>query len=178
MVIEPTDLLGVFVVEPELVIDERGSFGRTYCRLEFATRGIEFTPGQSSISHNTRKGTLRGLHYQASPHSESKLVRCTVGAAFDVAADVRPDSPTFGQSVAVELTAENRRALYIPPGVAHGFQTLIDNTELLYLISGSYEPTAERGVRWNDPALAIDWPSDQPTVVSDRDRKLPHLRQA
>jgi dTDP-4-dehydrorhamnose 3,5-epimerase len=173
--LEPTALIGVFVVEPEPVIDARGSFARTYCQREFGDHGIEFLPVQASTSHNIRAGTIRGLHYHASPGGEAKLVRCTQGAAFDVAADVRPDSPSFGTWVAFELTAGNRRGLYIPPGVAHGFQTLVDDTEMLYLISTFYEPEGQRGVRWDDPLLGIDWPSSQPTVISDRDRELPYL---
>ena len=172
---QPTDLSGVFVVEPELISDPRGLFGRTYCRREFDEVGLAFSPVQCSISSNLRNGTMRGLHYQTPPWEEDKLVRCTRGAAFDVAADVRPASPTFGKWAGVELTAENRRGLYLPAGVAHGFQTLMDATEMLYLVSAFYEPESQRGVRWDDPLLGIDWPISPPTVVSDRDRALPFL---
>jgi dTDP-4-dehydrorhamnose 3,5-epimerase len=172
---QPTDLSGVFVVEPELIADARGSFGRTYCQREFDEEGLAFSPVQCSISSNLRRGTLRGLHYQAPPWAEAKLVRCTTGAAFDVAADVRPDSPTFGRWAGVELTADNRKSLYLPSGVAHGFQTLTDGTEMLYLVSAFYEPKGQRGVRWDDQLLGIDWPISHPTAISDRDGALPYL---
>lgn len=169
-----TEIAGVFVVDPEPFADERGSFTRTYCRREFAEHGMDFAPVQISVSSNIRRGTLRGLHYQAPPQPEAKLVLCMRGSAFDVAADVRPDSPTYGRWTSVELSASSRRAVYVPPGCAHGFQTLEDDTDLMYLISDFYDPGLQRGVRWDDPRLAIEWPAE-PTVVSHRDRNLPCL---
>jgi dTDP-4-dehydrorhamnose 3,5-epimerase len=169
-----TELAGVVVVESEPTLDERGSFARTYSEDEFAERGIPFVPRQISTSYNRRRGTLRGLHYQAPPREEAKLVSCLSGSAFDVAVDLRRASPTFGRWVFVELSADEPRSIYIPPGYAHGFQTLEDDTRLLYLISDTYDATLQRGVRWNDPLLAVEWP-EEPTVVSDRDRGFPDL---
>ena len=160
------------IVEPECHVDERGSFARTYCRSEFAEHGIDFVPVQISASSNTRRGTLRGLHFQAEPLAEAKVVTCTSGSVFDVAVDLRTDSPTYGRWIGVELTRANRRAAFVPAGCAHGFQTLEDNTELLYFISEFYDPSLQRGVRWDDPALEIDWPLT-PTVISERDRSFP-----
>lgn len=167
-----TEIAGVVVVQPEPALDERGWFARAYCRREFAQRGIDFVPVQISFSASARRGTLRGLHFQAPPQPEAKLVSCTRGSAFDVAVDLRADSPTYGHWSAVELTSTARNALYIPPGCAHGFQTLEDDTELLYLISALYDPGLARGVRWDDPALDIPWPAE-PTVISERDRSFP-----
>lgn len=160
---------GVYVVEAERHLDERGSFARMYCRRDYAEHGIDFAPVQVSVSSNTRSGTLRGLHFQAAPSPEAKIVACTRGSVFDVAVDLRTDSPTYGRWAGVELTSENGHAVYVPPGCAHGFQTLEDDTELLYLISEPYDPSLQRGVRWDDPALEIDWPLE-PTVISERDR--------
>lgn len=171
-----TELAGVVVVEPEPSLDERGAFARWYCRQEFAEHGIDFVPVQASVSSNLRRGTLRGLHFQVAPQEEAKLVLCTRGSAFDVAVDVRTGSPTYGRWISVELSAASRRAVYVPPGCAHGFQTLEDDTELLYLISELYEPSLQRGVRWDDPDLRIAWPEAAQRVVSDRDRNLPLLR--
>lgn len=173
-----TDIPGVVVVESEPALDERGSFARAYCRREFSEHGIDFTPAQISSSTNTRRGTLRGLHYQAAPHSEAKLVSCTRGSLFDVAVDLREGSATYGRWAAAELSGSNRRALFIPPGCAHGFQTLEDETELLYLISEPYHADLQRGVRWDDPDLAIHWPEAPERVISDRDLNLPYLRGA
>jgi dTDP-4-dehydrorhamnose 3,5-epimerase len=170
-----TELLGVVVVEPEIIEDDRGGFGRTYCAREFRAKGMAFMPVQASTSFNRLRGTLRGLHYQAPPHEEAKLVRCTRGAIFDVALDVRPDSATYGLWAAAELTAANRKALFVPPGFAHGFQTLIDNSEVLYLISEYFEPESQRGVRWDDPSVGIDWPLEDERVISVRDQDLPLL---
>jgi dTDP-4-dehydrorhamnose 3,5-epimerase len=165
-------LHGAYVIEPEAHTDERGSFVRTYCRRHYAEHGIDFVPVQISISSNTRRGTLRGLHFQAPPRPEAKVVVCIRGSAFDVAVDLRADSPTYGRWTGVDLTRENRRAVYVPPGCAHGFQTLEDDTELLYLISEFYDSKLQRGVRWNDPALEIGWPLE-PTVISERDGSFP-----
>lgn len=172
MRVTPTALAGVVIVDLDLVEDERGFFARTYCPDELSGHGIAFVLSQSSISFNHRRGTVRGLHWQADPAPEAKLVRCTQGAIYDVAVDLRVDSPTYRQWVGVELTASNRRQLFIPPHVAHGFQTLADATEVSYQISPSYRPELGRGARWDDPAFAIRWPMP-PTVMSDRDRAHP-----
>src|SRR5207247_1799350 len=145
-----TELGGALIVDPEPIEDERGFFARTFCAVEFGARGLETRFVQQSVSHNRRRGTLRGMHYQAAPHTETKLVRCTAGAVYDVLVDLRRDSPTFKRWLAVELTARNRRALYVPPGLAHGFLTLEDDTDLEYLITPAYRPEASRGVRWDD----------------------------
>ncbi len=175
MIFTEAGIAGVWIVDPEPCVDPRGLFARTFCRGEFARRGLvgEFT--QCSVSWNRRAGTIRGLHWQRAPHEETKLVRCTAGAVFDVAVDVRPGSPTFGQWIARKLTAETRGALYIPRGVAHGFQALTDGAELTYQIDVAYVPGHAEGVRWDDPDIAIDWPILPPTCLSERDRGLPVL---
>ncbi|MBI3543213.1 MAG: dTDP-4-dehydrorhamnose 3,5-epimerase [Deltaproteobacteria bacterium] len=165
-------LKGAFVVEPELMSDERGSFARTFCSREFAEHGLDPMLVQCSISFNHRKGTLRGLHYQATPFEEDKLVRCTMGALFDVMVDLRPGSATFRKWCSAELTPQNRKALYLPKGFAHGFLTLADDTEILYQMSEFWSPGHGRGVRWNDPAFGIQWPQT-PTVISPRDAGYP-----
>ncbi|MGH7278602.1 MAG: dTDP-4-dehydrorhamnose 3,5-epimerase [Candidatus Rokuibacteriota bacterium] len=172
MTFEPTPLPGAWVVEPERHTDHRGFFARTWCAREFETRGLSSRFVQCGISFNKRRGTLRGLHYQAAPHQEVKLVRCTMGAIHDVIIDLRPESPTFMQHAAVTLSAENRTMVYVPEGFAHGFQTLEDDTEVLYQISAPHAPAAARGVRWNDPAFAIPWPPDD-RVIAARDRQYP-----
>ncbi|HVK15858.1 MAG TPA: dTDP-4-dehydrorhamnose 3,5-epimerase [Fimbriiglobus sp.] len=171
----PTNLAGAYVIEPEPRTDERGLFARTYCRDEFATHGLNTTWVQCNVSFNRLRCTLRGMHWQAEPHAEVKLVRCTRGAAFDVIADLRPDSPTCRQWVGVELTAENRRTVYIPAGFAHGFQTLADDTELFYQMSEFYHPDLARGARWDDPALGIEWPPAAHRVIAARDLSFPDL---
>lgn len=171
----PTKLAGVFVVEPERFADDRGHFARTWCVREFAERGLETKLVQCSTSYNRRRGTLRGMHYQAAPHEEVKLVRCTRGAAYDVVIDLRPGSPTHRQWVAVELSAENGVAVYIPGGCAHGYQTLTDDTELVYLMSEFYHPESARGVRWDDPAVGIEWPECPERIIAPRDRSFPDL---
>jgi dTDP-4-dehydrorhamnose 3,5-epimerase len=158
MVFTETKLKGAFLLEPEFLRDERGFFARTYCRHEFEACGLTTVFVQDNISFNHKRGTLRGMHYQVEPHAEAKLVRCTMGAIYDVILDLRPDSATFKQWLAVELTAENRRMLFIPEGLAHGFQTLADNTEVYYQMSEFYHPESARGVRWDDPNFAIRWP--------------------
>ena len=172
MIFIETELQGAFIIEPEKIADERGFFARTWCQKEFARRGLTSQFIQGNISSNTEKGTLRGMHYQVHPHEEAKLVRCTQGAIYDVIIDLRPGSPTFKKWMAVELTAENHCALYIPEKFAHGFQTLVDNTELFYQMSGSYHPDCGRGIRWNDPAFRIEWPSDE-RIISARDQEFP-----
>lgn len=164
-----TKLKGAHVIEPERLEDDRGFFARTFCRKEFEAHGLNPILVQSSISFNAKKGTLRGMHYQTPPHEETKLVRCTRGSVYDVILDLRRGSPTFKQWVAVELTADNRCALYIPAGFAHGFQTLTDHTEILYQMSEFYHPESARGVRWDDPAFGITWPLPDP-IISQRDQ--------
>lgn len=173
MIVRETGLPGVLLMEPVPHADERGSFTRIYCERTFAALGLEPCGAQWSLSGNPRRGTLRGLHLQAPPFEETKLVRCVRGAVFDVAVDLRPGSPARGRHAAVELSARNRLALYVPKGVAHGFLTLEDDTEVLYAISPAYAGAgAARGVRWDDPALAVPWPFP-PGVISERDAALP-----
>jgi dTDP-4-dehydrorhamnose 3,5-epimerase len=168
MIFTETKLKGAFFIEIERIEDGRGFFARSWCRNEFKNHGIETVFAQNNISFNNRKGTLRGMHYQASPHEEAKLVRCTAGALFDVIVDLRPDSSTYRQRISVGLTAENRRMIYIPESFAHGFLTLADNTEVSYQMSEFYAPGYGRGIRWNDPAFGFVWPAD-PGVISDQD---------
>jgi dTDP-4-dehydrorhamnose 3,5-epimerase len=170
-----TKVAGAFLIEPEPIADERGFFARTWCREEFADHGLNPSLAQANVSFNHRKGTLRGLHYQADPHAEAKLVRVTRGAIWDLALDLRRDSPTFLEWVTVELTAENRRTLYVPEQFAHGYQTLADETEVWYQISERYAPDAARGLRWDDPRLAIEWPAAERRVISARDRAWPDV---
>jgi dTDP-4-dehydrorhamnose 3,5-epimerase len=170
-----TPVAGALVVEPQPIEDERGFFARTFSTEEFAVRGLDSRVDQCSTSLNAKAGTVRGLHYQAAPHGETKLVRCTRGAIYDVAVDLRPGSPTYLRWAGVELSAENRLALYVPEGCAHGFQTLVDGAEVLYQISTPHVAGAARGVRWDDPAFGIDWPEAPPggRVMSVRDAKYP-----
>ena len=168
----PAALDGACVIELDRIEDERGFFARTFCRDEFATHGLRAQFVQCSVSFNATRRTLRGMHYQASPHEEAKLVRCTQGVIFDAIVDLRRASPTFKRWFGVELSADNRRALYIPEGCAHGFQTLEDASEVFYQISEVYCPEAARGVRWNDPAFGIAWPLKDP-IVSARDAGYP-----
>jgi dTDP-4-dehydrorhamnose 3,5-epimerase len=163
-----TWLAGAFLIEIEARPDERGFFARTFCRREFEEHGLEPNLVQCSTSFNHRKGTLRGIHFQRPPYQETKIVRCTAGAIFDVIIDLRADSPTFLKYLAVELTAENRRALYVPKDFAHGFQTLADETEVSYQMSQFYAPNSATGLRWNDPFLAIEWPLPV-SVISPQD---------
>jgi dTDP-4-dehydrorhamnose 3,5-epimerase len=175
MIFSATDLEGVWVIDPEPIEDDRGFFLRTFDAGEFALRNLAIAWVQASVSFNRRRGTLRGLHYQAAPHQEAKLVRCTAGAIHDVVVDLRPESPTRLRHVSVELSADNRRQIFVPPGCAHGFQSLEDATEVSYLISAFHEPAAAQGARFDDPALGLVWPLE-PTVVSARDRGWPALR--
>ena len=170
----PTPLAGAYLVELEQRVDERGFFARSFCQEEFEAKGLNPRIAQTNVSFNKRRGTLRGMHYQAAPYAEAKLVRCTQGAIWDVIVDLRPDSPSFKRWHGVELSAANRRALYVPEGFAQGFQTLADDSEVHYLMSQFYRPEAARGLRWDDPAFGIAWPIADPQL-SDRDRGLPHL---
>ncbi len=169
MIFKETKLKGVFIIEPEILADERGFFARVFCRNEFENRGIDFEIVQSSISYNRRKGTLRGMHWQAAPKQESKLVRCTKGAIYDVVVDINPASPTYGQWISIELNSENRKTIYVPEGFAHGFQTLEDDTEVFYQMNALYAPEYARTVRWNDPSFKIKWPLEV-SAISEKDR--------
>jgi dTDP-4-dehydrorhamnose 3,5-epimerase len=171
-----TRLRGAYVIEPEPDADERGFFARTWSRSEFAARGLDPDLSECAISFNHRSGTLRGLHYQVVPFEETKLVRCTAGAIYDVIVDLRADSQTRGAWQAFELSAANRRLLYVPKGFAHGFQTIADNTEVHYQLTGHYAPSHARGVRWDDPALGVEWPAVSQRIMSSRDRQLPVMQ--
>ncbi len=172
MIITETALRGAYLVEPELHTDERGFFARSWSREEFARRGLSSSVVECDISFNHRSGTVRGMHWQAAPWGQAKLVRCTSGAIWDCIVDLRPSSPTFARWTAVKLSAENRLALYLPENFAHGFQTLEDESEVFYQMSEGHTPDSERGARWDDPAFAIDWP-EAVTAISDRDRSYP-----
>jgi dTDP-4-dehydrorhamnose 3,5-epimerase len=167
-------LPGVFVVDMAPLEDERGFFARAYCSEEFAARGLGIEMRQCSVSYNAKKGTLRGLHFQSAPHEEHKLVRCTAGAIFDVIVDIRPQSASYRRWFGENLTAQNHRSLFIPPGFAHGFITLCDETEVYYMISVSHAPESSRGYCWNDPAFGIEWPG-VPSIISQRDAHFPLL---
>jgi dTDP-4-dehydrorhamnose 3,5-epimerase len=169
-----TTLAGVFVVEPVRAEDERGFFARTFSAIEFVEQGLEPAVAECSIAFNSVRGTLRGLHYQAAPFRETKLVRCTRGSVYDVVVDLRPESTSSLRWEHVELSAENRLALYVPAGCAHGYLTLEDGCELQYQISERFVPEAAAGIRWNDPLLGIEWPAS-PSVISARDAAYPDL---
>lgn len=164
----PTEVAGVMIIDIEPHRDDRGFFSRSFCTNEFAGYGLIATVAQTNISFNYARGTVRGLHRQVPPHPEAKLVRCTRGAIVDVAVDVRLESHTYGKHVMVELSTDNHRALFLPPYVAHGFQTLVDNTEVIYQVSGPYAPAGEQGFRWDDPEFGIEWPLPV-TVISGKD---------
>jgi len=169
LILTETLLAGAFVLDVERLEDERGFFARTFCGDELRAQGLESNVAQCSVSFNRARGTLRGLHYQDAPHEEVKIVRCTRGAIWDVVVDLRRHSDTYRRWTAIELTADNRRAFYIPRGMAHGFITLSDDSEVFYMMGNPYVAGAARGIRWDDPAFAIDWPI-APAVMSDRDR--------
>jgi dTDP-4-dehydrorhamnose 3,5-epimerase len=172
VIFHETRVAGAFVVEPQPHVDERGSFARAWCAREFEGNGLSSRFVQSSISVNTLKGTLRGLHYSVRPHAEVKLIRCVRGRIHDVVVDLRPESPTYMRSFAEVLTADNAFAIYVPEGVAHGFQTLDNASDVLYQMSEFFDPACARGVRWDDPSFAIAWP-DGPRILSERDRAYP-----
>lgn len=172
MIFRETRLKGAYVIQPEKREDDRGFFARSFCWREFAEHNLNPKTAQCNISFNRRRGTLRGMHYQAAPFAECKLVRCTQGRIYDVIIDLRPNSSTFRQHVGEELAAGEHTMLYVPEGFAHGFQTLEDNTEVFYQMSEFYAPEHGRGVRWNDPAFAIQWPLAEPIMI-ERDRNYP-----
>jgi dTDP-4-dehydrorhamnose 3,5-epimerase len=179
MVFEETAVAGAWVIDVEPLSDERGIFARTFDADEFTRRGLSADVVQCSTSYTARAATMRGLHYQAAPHAECKLVRCTAGAVYDVIVDLRPESPTHRHWHAVELTSDNRRSVYVPRGVAHGFQTLADGCELAYAMDAPHMPEAARGVRWDDPAFGIVWPdAADGRLMSERDRSYPDYRGA
>ena len=169
----PTRLKGSFIIDVDQKYDERGFFARSWCAEEFLKHGLNPNLAQCSISYNKTRGTLRGMHFQKKPHEETKVVRCTAGSIYDVIVDVRPDSETFKQWIWVELSAANRRMIYVPNGFAHGFQSLVEDTEVFYMVSTPYNPESSGSLRWNDPQFAIDWPHEDERVISDRDRNYP-----
>ena len=168
----PTEIDGCMIVDLAEHTDDRGFFARAFCEEEFAEHGLDTLVAQANIAFNHRAGTVRGMHRQLPPHAEGKLVRCTRGAVVDVALDLREDSPTFGTHIMVELSEQNHRALWVPPYVSHGYQTLEDETEVNYQVSGPYAPGAEKGQRYDDPAFGIEWPREV-TTISDKDRNAP-----
>lgn len=168
MIFQETKLKGAYVIDIQRIEDERGFFARSWCKKEFAAERLVDRVVQANISYNKKKGTLRGMHYQRAPYEEAKLVRCTAGAIFDVIVDLRLESPTYKQWIGVELTSKNHRMLYVPENFAHGFQTLDDNTEVTYHVSQFYTPDAEKGLRYNDPAIAIEWPLEV-EAISNKD---------
>lgn len=173
MIFTATPIAGVWVVDLDRREDPRGWFARSWCVDEFASLGVVFRPVQANLSFNKTRGTLRGMHYQAAPHAESKLVRCSRGAFWDVALDLRPESPSYKTWFGIELSALNGRGLFIPEGCAHGFQTLEDDSEVSYLMGAKYQPDAARGLRWNDPAFGIEWPLATEPLLSPRDASYP-----
>jgi len=177
MILTETKLKGAYIIDVKRLEDERGFFGRSFCQKEFEAHGLSAHVRQANVSYNKKKGTLRGMHMQLAPHEESKLVRCTRGAIYDVIIDMRPDSATYKQWIGVELTADNYRMLFVPEGFAHGFITLADNTDVTYQVTAFYTPGAERGIRWNDPAFNIEWPI-APVVISEKDQAHADFEEA
>ena len=175
MIFQNLPLEGALLIRPDRHADERGYFARTYCRETFLERGLKDCSHQCSVSFNTHRGTLRGLHFQAEPHAETKLIRCVRGHVFDVIVDLREESPSFGRWHAEYLDADNGFSLYVPAGFAHGFVTLADDTELIYQMAEPFVPGSAAGIAWNDPDIAIDWPLE-PLVMSLKDRSLPTLK--
>ncbi|MGQ8338392.1 dTDP-4-dehydrorhamnose 3,5-epimerase [Sunxiuqinia sp. A32] len=175
MIFNKTEIEGVYVIDINKIADERGFFGRSWCQKEMEEQGLNGNVVQSNTSFNKFKGTLRGMHYQVNPYEETKLVRCIRGAIFDVIIDLRQDSPTFKRWFGIELTEDNHRMLYVPEKFAHGFITLKDNSEVTYLVTQFYKPSAEGGIRWDDPEIGIDWPIEA-EVVSDRDTMHPNFK--
>jgi dTDP-4-dehydrorhamnose 3,5-epimerase len=169
MTFTETKIPGVLIVTPDIFSDERGDFVPAWLPDAFTARGLDARIAQGSLARTQRRGAIRGMHFQAAPFEETKIVRAVRGAIFDVSIDLRPGSPTFHEWVGVELSADNRLSLHIPPGCAHGYQTLVDDTEVFYFVSAPYSPAYQRGVRWNDPAFGIEWPLGAPTAIHPRD---------
>jgi len=176
MLFTETKLKGAFLIDLELREDHRGAFARTFCQEEFAAHGLQSKVAQCNLSFNHQAGTLRGMHYQMPPATETKLIRCTKGTIYDVIIDMRPNSPTYRQHIGVELTADNRRALYVPEMFAHGYQALTEGAEVIYQVSEFYTPDCERGLRYDDPLFAISWPLPV-TVISEKDAAWPYLSE-
>jgi dTDP-4-dehydrorhamnose 3,5-epimerase len=170
VIFEESSIKGAFIIEPERIEDARGFFARAWCKREFEEHGLNPFLVQCNLSFNKSRGTLRGMHYQRAPYQETKLVRCTRGAVYDVIIDLRPESPTYLEWLGIELTEENRKMLFVPEGFAHGYQTLADNTEVFYPVSQFYSPESVRGVRWDDPVFAIKWPQTDDLVISEKDK--------
>jgi dTDP-4-dehydrorhamnose 3,5-epimerase len=177
MIFAETRLPGVYTIDLEPIEDDRGFFARQWCEQELADHGLTTTVSQASTAFNRAKGTLRGMHWQVAPHAEVKLVRCVRGAVYDVIVDLRPSSRMFGEWIAAELTEENRRTLYVPEGFAHGYQTLVDATEIWYQMSAPYAPEAARGFRFDDPRFGIEWPPAARRFISERDRRWPDFHE-
>jgi dTDP-4-dehydrorhamnose 3,5-epimerase len=175
MIFRETKLQDAFIIEMEPIRDDRGFFARAWCQKEFEAHSLISNFVQANVTFSPKRGTLRGLHYQIAPHEEVKLVRCTRGAIYDVIIDLRPESPTCKQWLGTELTADNRKMIYIPGGFAHGYQILMDDTEVFYQVGQSYAPEYERGIRWDDPAFGIEWPIDV-QVISDKDQSWPDYK--
>ena len=173
MIFKETSLKRAFIIEPERIEDHRGFFARAWCKKEFEAHDLNPHLVQINLSFNKHRGTIRGLHYQTAPYEEAKLFRCTRGAIYDVIIDLRPESPTYLEWIGVELTADNRKMLYVPEDFAQGYQALADNTEVFYQVSQFYSPESERGVRWNDPAFGIKWPDRDNVVISEKDKSWP-----
>jgi dTDP-4-dehydrorhamnose 3,5-epimerase len=173
MIFHETEIAGAYLIDIEKHEDDRGFFGRAYCRNEFNEKAIPFPVAQANIAHSLKKGTLRGMHYQLSPHEESKLVRCVRGAIYDVIIDLRKNSTSYGKWLGVELRAESYRSFHIPAGTAHGYLTLTNDTEMFYMVSEFYAQGAERGIRWNDPSFGIDWPHLDRLIISEKDKSWP-----
>ncbi len=172
MIFQPSPLAGAYIIDLQPIEDHRGFFARAWCQQEFQQHGLESRLVQCNLSYNQTSGTVRGMHYQIAPHKETKVVRCVRGRIFDVIIDLRRDSPTYLHWFGIELSAENRRMLYVPEGFAHGYQTLEPDTEVFYQVSEFYHPGSEQGIRWDDPAIAVDWPLE-PTVISEKDKNYP-----
>ena len=176
MISKATKIPGIFIIEPELFEDDRGFFARVWSEPELAALGVESRFIGGNTSFNKQAGTLRGMHYQAAPYGQAKLIRCTRGSIYDVGADIRKDSATFGQWVGMELSAENRLMMYLPADVAHGYLTLEDNTEVYYQVTQVFSPESSRGFRWNDPAFGIEWPPLESLKIKQRDREYPDFK--
>ena len=173
MLFHATPIDGAFIIDIEQHSDDRGYFGRFFCENEMREQGIAFHVAQANVGFSHRKGTLRGMHYQAAPHQEAKLIRCTRGAVFDVVIDLRQESASFGKWYGTQLTATSQRMFHLPKGTAHGYLTLEDHTEVMYLVSEFYTPAAEKGIRWNDPVFSIQWPMRDDLIISQKDRQWP-----
>jgi dTDP-4-dehydrorhamnose 3,5-epimerase len=174
MIFNETRIRNAFIIEIEKRADERGYFARAFCQKEMEAHGLNTVICQANIALSRQPGTLRGMHYQAAPYQEAKLVRCIAGAAFDAIIDLRPDSPSYKRWLGVELSSEKQNMIYVPEGCAHGYLTLAENTEIYYQVSQFYAPAAERGIRWNDPAFAIEWPVGADLIISEKDQNWPN----